>query len=119
MLKVWNDSSRQSHSTFILPRAKLEEIVVDKSTALLETSSVGLTPELDLNTVSLKRTRRSSNQDSDTYSIRSSKKVKTSTPHSSHQKHSSSAFTSASGDELLELAKARNSEFSRTSNSPY
>ena len=105
---------------FILPRAKLEEEVADEPTALLETSSVDLTPELDLNMVSLKRTRQSSNQDSDTYSILSSKKAKTSTaPHSAHQKHSSSVFTSASADELLELAKTRNSEFARTLKFPY
>ncbi|KAI9574581.1 hypothetical protein HD554DRAFT_61970 [Boletus coccyginus] len=105
MLKVWKDSSRQSHS-ISWQDGQPGNVGVDDPTALLETSSVGLTPELDLNTVPLKRTRQSSNQDSDTHSVRSSKRARTSAPHSAHQKHSPGAFACA--DELLEFAKTRN-----------
>ncbi|KAF8450420.1 hypothetical protein L210DRAFT_290522 [Boletus edulis BED1] len=108
MLKVWKDSSSQSHLTHLGSWQDCEpgEIGVDSPTALLETSSAGLTPELDLNTVSLKRARQTSNQDtSNTHFTWSSKRAKT-----SHRKHSSftPSFTSASADELLEFAKARN-----------
>ncbi|KAG8218739.1 hypothetical protein J3R82DRAFT_4409 [Butyriboletus roseoflavus] len=111
MLKVWKDSSRRPHPVHLGSQqtCELGEFGVNDPIALPELSSVGLTPETDsTGTVSLKRTRQSSNQDSDTHSIQSLKKVKTSAPHSAHQKHSSSAFTSGSADELLEFAKTRN-----------
>lgn len=114
MLKVWKDSSRRSHSMHLgsSPGRELAEIGVDDPIVLLETSSLGLAPEVGSNTVALKRTRQSSNQDSDIHSTRSSKKAKTSASHSAHQKHLFGAFTSASADELLEIAKTRNSKFS-------
>lgn len=112
MLKVWKDSSRQLHS-ISWQDGQPGNVGVAGPTALLETSSVGLMPELDLNTVPLKRTRQSSNQDSDTHSVRSSKRARTFAPHSAHQRHSPGAFACA--DELLEFAKSRNSKFARVS----
>lgn len=113
MLKAWKDSSLQPHSVHpgSWQSCELGEFGVNDP---IESSSVGLTPEANSNgAVSLKRTRQSSNQDTDIHSIPSLKKAKTFVPHSAHQKHSSSAFTSASAGELLEVAKTRNSKFAR------
>lgn len=107
MLKVWKDSSHPSSRQ----NRELGEMGIDGATA---PSSPGLAPELEVNTVSLKRARQSSSQDGDTHSIQSSKRAKVSA--STHKNHcSSTAFASASADELLEFAKTRNGELFGTS----
>lgn len=120
MLKVWKDSSRSMHldSCQDGDGELVRQTGVDPPTIPLETASASLTPPgLDLNTVSLKRARQSSNQDdSDT---RSSKRTQNSVPAHPKRCYSTAPFTSVSADELLEFAKTRNSKLARTSKSPY
>lgn len=112
MLKVWKDtSSRHPMPPGSSQTRRPREINDDDPIISVETSSVGLSPEANSTTAPGKRTRHSSHQDhSDTHLVRSSKRAKTSAP----CKHPPDAVTFASADQLLELAKTRNSEFTKS-----